>query len=74
MVHHASLAAFVVIATHGGITVDFLRTQTAGDRVDPELLSQGMPNGHLTTLHVRGPHVEILGIGVAPEAWTSPGL
>lgn len=72
VIDHASQAGFVVIATHGGVTVDFLRTQTSNDGVDPQFLSQGMPNGHLTTLRVTGREVEVLGTGVAPESWTLP--
>jgi broad specificity phosphatase PhoE len=72
IVDHANTAQFVVISTHGGVTVDLLRTVVGDGVVEERLLREGMPNGHLTTLLVAGEEIEIVGIGVEPQAWAAP--
>jgi broad specificity phosphatase PhoE len=72
IVDHAHSAQFVVISTHGGVTVDLLRTVAGEGVVEERLLREGMPNGHLTTLLVAGDEIGIVGIGVEPQAWAAP--
>lgn len=71
IVDHANSAQFVVISTHGGVTVDLLRTVVGEGVVQARLLREGMPNGHLTTLLVAGDEIEIVRIGVEPQAWAA---
>jgi broad specificity phosphatase PhoE len=67
---HAVVGGLVVIATHGGVTTDMLRA-LCGDRdIDPSLIRDGMPNGHVTTLSVRGDAIDVVDVGVDPRVWT----
>lgn len=71
VVDHAGSGRFVVIATHGGVTLDLLRTIAGDQAVERRLLSEGMPNGHLTTLVVAGDGIEVVGIGLDPMTWAA---
>lgn len=69
---HAGHGGLAVVATHGGVTVDLLRTVAGDARVPELLLHHGMPSGHLTTLRVSNGAIEVIGIGVEPGDWAAP--
>lgn len=48
------------IVTHGGVTVDLLRTLLGDAAVDPRLLREGVPSCAVTTLAVSGPRIEVV--------------
>lgn len=73
VVDHARSGRLVVIATHGGVTVDLLRAVVGDQVIEGRLLREGMPNGHLTTLVVTEDAIEVHGIGIDPQAWAGPG-
>ncbi len=57
-----------VLVTHGGVTVDLLRT-LIGDRAVPiELLRQGVPSCAVTTLEHLSDHFDLSVVGVASVA------
>jgi broad specificity phosphatase PhoE len=72
VVDHAAASAFTVVATHGGVTADLLRSLLGDAAVDPRHVSDGMPNGHLTTLLVAGDTIRVVGAGIPPDGWQMP--
>lgn len=74
VLEHAEAGGVVVMATHGGVTVDLLRSLLGDRQIDRRLLEEGMPNGHLTTLVVADGAIDVVGVGLDPQTWTVPPL
>ncbi|MBF8193879.1 histidine phosphatase family protein [Nonomuraea sp. K274] len=47
---HAGQAGPIAVCTHGGVTVDLLRTLAGDQALDPRLLAEGVPACAITTL------------------------
>ncbi|TDE11808.1 histidine phosphatase family protein [Jiangella asiatica] len=50
LVDHLGLAGGVAVVTHGGVTVDLLRTLVGDDQLPTRLLTDGVPSCALTVL------------------------